>query len=100
MNLANFFMKTIIGLKDSVKVRRDIQCCNIRKHLWLTRNPRRGGEMLKPAGPYVLSDEDFKLFADCIESLRTPTGHSSALEKHIRKKKLGGLKSHDYHVLM
>jgi hypothetical protein len=32
--------------------------------------------------------------------LKTLTGHSSAFGKHIRKKKLGGLKSHDYHVLM
>jgi hypothetical protein len=48
----------------------------------------------------VLSEEDFNLFCNCIESLRTPTSHSSAFGKHIRKKKLGGLKSHDYHVFM
>jgi hypothetical protein len=56
--------------------------------------------MLKPAAPYVLSEEEFTLFCNCIESLRTPTGHSSAFGKQTRKKKLGELKSHDYHVLM
>jgi hypothetical protein len=55
---------------------------------------------LKPAADYVLSDAEFQQFCDCIESLKTPTGHSSAFGKHIRKKKLGGLKSHDYHVFM
>jgi hypothetical protein len=43
---------------------------------------------------------EFQQFCYCIESLKTPMGHSSAFGKHIRKKKLGGLKSHDYHVLM
>jgi hypothetical protein len=56
--------------------------------------------MLKPTANYVLSEAEFLQFCDCIESLKTPTGHSSAFGKHIRKKKLGGLKSHDYHVLM
>jgi hypothetical protein len=100
MNLAKNFLKTIIGVKDIVKVKRDLQRRNIQRHLWLTRNPRRAGKMLKPAAPYVLSDEEFTLFVDCIESLKMPTGHSFGFGKHIRKKKLGGLKSHDYHVLM
>jgi hypothetical protein len=55
---------------------------------------------LKPAAPYVLTDEEFKLFSDTIEHLKTPSGHSSILGKHIRSKKFGRLKSHDYHVLM
>jgi hypothetical protein len=35
-----------------------------------------------------------------IESLKMPTGYASTLEKHIREKKFGSLKSYDYHVLM
>jgi hypothetical protein len=94
------FLKTIIGLKDTVKVRCDIQRRNIRKHLWLTQNPRSVGKMLKPTAPYVLSEEEFNSFCNCLESLKIPTRHSSVFGKQIRKKKLGGLKSHDYHVLM
>jgi hypothetical protein len=56
--------------------------------------------MLKPAAPYVLNDDEFKIFASTIENLRTPTGHSSNLGRHIRSKKFGGLKSDDYHVFM
>jgi hypothetical protein len=56
--------------------------------------------MLKPAAPYVLNDDEFKVFVNTIENLKTPSGHSSNLGKHIRSKKFGGLKSHDYHVFM
>ena len=100
MNLAKNFLKTITGKKDTVKVRRDLQRKGIRPHLWLIPNPRRGGKMMKPAAPCVLSDSEFDKFASRIESLKTPSGFSSALGQHIRKKKFGGLKSHDYHVLM
>jgi hypothetical protein len=100
MNLAKNFLKTIVGTKDTVKVRRDLQQKNMKKHVWLVRNPRRGRKMLKPAAPYVLNDDEFKVFANTIENLKTPSGHSSNLEKHIHSKKFGGLKSHDYHVFI
>jgi hypothetical protein len=40
------------------------------------------------------------VFASTLESLKTPSGYASFLGRHIRNKKFGGLKSHDYHVLM
>jgi hypothetical protein len=83
-----------------VKARRDLQRKGIRKHLWLLPNPRRGGKKLKPAAPYVLTDGDFHVFARTLELLKTPSGYSSNVGKHIQSKKYGGLKSHDYHVLM
>jgi hypothetical protein len=83
MNLVKNFLKTILEMKDTVKVRRDLQWKNIRKYLWLVRNPRRGRKMLKPATPYVLNDDKFRVFASTIENLKTPTGHSTNLEKHI-----------------
>jgi hypothetical protein len=98
MNLAKNFLKTITGKKDTVKVRRDLQRRGIRKHLWLVANPRRGGKMLKPATPYVVSDRE--VFVQTLESLRMPSGYASNLGKRIRSKKYGALKSHDYHVLM
>jgi hypothetical protein len=100
MNLAKNFLKTIVGMKDTIKVRRDLQQKNIRKHLWLARNPRRGQKMLKPATTYVLNLDEFRVFASTIENLKTPIGHSSNLGKHIRSKKFGTLKSHDYHIFM
>jgi hypothetical protein len=56
--------------------------------------------MLKPTVPYVLNDDEFKVFVNIIENLKTPSGHSSNLGKYICSKKFGGLKSHDYHVFM
>jgi hypothetical protein len=100
MNLAKNFLKTLTRKKDTVKVRGDLQRKGIRRHLWLVPNPRRGGKMLKPAAPYVLSDADFAVFARTLESLKMPSGYASNLGKHIHSKKYGALKSHDYHVLM
>jgi hypothetical protein len=98
--LSKEFLKTILGKKDTVKVRRDLRRRNIRKHLWLTAHSGRGGKIVKPHASYVLTPEEFEVFAQTIESLKMPTGYSSTLGKHIRGKKFGSLKSHDYHVLM
>ena len=68
MNLTKNFLKTITAKKDTVKVRRDLQRKDIRKHLWLTPHPRRAGKMVKPRVSYVLSNEEFEKFAKCIES--------------------------------
>jgi hypothetical protein len=100
MNLAKNCLKTILGKKDTVKVRRDLRRRNIRKHLWLIAHLGRGGKIVKPHASYVLSTEEFEVFAQTIESLKIPTSYSSTLGKHIWGKKFGSLKSHDYHVLM
>ena len=82
-----------------MKVRRDLQRRNMRKHLWLTPHPRKARKMVKPRAPYILGEGEFEKFAKCIESLKTPSGYSSDHGKCIRKE-FGGLKSHDYHILM
>jgi hypothetical protein len=56
--------------------------------------------MLKLAAPYVLTNDEFDAFANTIESLKPPIGLVSNMAQYIRKKKFGGLKSHDYHVPM
>ena len=100
LNLAKNILKTITGKKDSVRVRRDLQRWNMRRHLWLTPHPRKPGKMVKPRASYVLTEEEFDKFARCIESLQLPSGYLADLKKSIRKKNFGGLKSHDYHILM
>jgi hypothetical protein len=55
---------------------------------------------MKPQASYVLTPTEFEVFAQTLESLKFLTGYSSNLGKHIRGKKFGALKSHDYHVLM
>jgi hypothetical protein len=56
--------------------------------------------MLKPTTPYVLFNEEFKVFARALEMLKMPLGYASNFGKHIWNKKFGAFKSHDYHVLM
>jgi hypothetical protein len=55
---------------------------------------------LKPAAEHVLTNEEFEVFDSTIESLKPPSGYVSNISPYIRKKSFGGLKSHDYHVLM
>ena len=68
--------------------------------MWLTPHPHKSGRMLKPVAPYVLTNDEFDVFANTISSLKPPTGLVSNMAQYIRKKSFGGLKSHDYHVLM
>jgi hypothetical protein len=100
MNIAKNFLKTITRKEDSVKVRQDLQRKGIRKHLWLAANPRRGGKMLKPKAPYVLSNAEFETFASTLEMLKMPSGYASDFGKHVQSKKFGAFKSHNYHVLI
>jgi hypothetical protein len=100
MNFVKNFLKIVIGEKDTLKVRRDLQHRGMKPHLWLTINPQRGRKMLKLIAPYVSTPSEFDTFATTIENLQTPSGRVSMMGKYIRKFFFGGLKSHDYHVLM
>ena len=89
LNVAKNIVKTVTGLKDPVKVRQDLQCRNIRKHLWMTPYAQTYGNMLKPIAPYVMSTKEFDVFANTIESLKSPSGLISNMGQYIRKKKFG-----------
>ncbi len=81
-------------------MRQDLQHRGMKPHLWLTIDPQRGKKILKLVAPYVLTPSEFDTFATTIENFRTPSRHVSVMGKYIRKKSFGGLKSHDYHILM
>jgi hypothetical protein len=87
----------ILGDKDTVAVRKDMQAVGVTPHLHLqaTAIP---GTYLMPNAPYALSASDKGSFKRLLSSTKTPTGYVSSLSKHIDK--LSGLKSHDYHVLV
>ena len=101
-NFAENLLKTICGWKekDSVKVRRDMQREGIRQHLWMTQDPKNPTRMLKPKANYVLSPSEFDIFCQRLENLKVPSGYCSEIGSHIRHKKFGALKSHDYHIIM
>jgi hypothetical protein len=99
-NVCESVIKFIFGLKDTIKVRRDMEVCGIREHLWLKRDPQRPGKIFKPVAPYVLRPEELQTFMNRLASLKVPTDYCGSLGKHIMDKKLGLMKSHDWHVLM
>lgn len=101
-NFAENLLKTICGVKekDSVKVRRDMQREGIRQHLWMVKDPDNNSRMLKPKANYVLTPKEFDTFCTRLENLKVPTDYCSELGSHIRNRKFGALKSHDYHILM
>jgi hypothetical protein len=99
-NVCESVIKFIIGVKDTFKVRRDMEVCGVREHLWLKRDPRNPGKIFQPIASYVLKLEELKTFMGRLGALKVPLDYCSAVGKHVMDKKLGNMKSHDWHVLM
>jgi hypothetical protein len=66
----------------------------------LKQDPQRPGKIFKHVAPYVLRPEELQTFMNRLASLKVPTDYCGSLGKHIMDKKLGLMKSHDWHVLM
>ena len=98
-NLCENIMKTIWGLKDTLKVRLDLKEASIRPEL----HPKPGGNdtIILPVAPYVLSKVEKSKFIKTIRNLKTPSNYVGQLSKRITVDgDLRGLKSHDYHIMM
>jgi hypothetical protein len=66
----------------------------IRKHLWLTANPRKEGKMMKLVASYVLFDKEFEVFASTIERLKTPLGYNHGLSYQETTTMFSGIQTH------
>jgi hypothetical protein len=55
---------------------------------------------LMSQAPYSCTKAEWMAFLQRLEKIRFPTGYAGVLKKHIRSRKLGCIKSHNYHVLM
>ena len=99
-NICENMIRTIFGEKDTVKVRMDMELQNVNRHLWLQQHPSRAGVLVRPLAPYVLRTHELQTFLTIVSKLKVPSGYAASFKKHVQKKKLGGMKSHDYHVLM
>ena len=99
-NLCENIIKTIWGLKDTLKSRLDLEEPKIRSELhpvWHGAN----GTILLSVAPYVLSKLEKTKFIKTICRLKTPSNYVGQLSKRIIvDKELHGLQSHDYHILM
>jgi hypothetical protein len=56
--------------------------------------------MLKPHASYVFIIKELNNFLERMGTIKLPTNYGSSLAKHMVDKKLGSMKSHDYHMLM
>jgi hypothetical protein len=97
--LCENIIKTIWGVKDSLKLQLDMLEIKIRPHLHFF--PGTNGTILLPAAPYVLSKDEKLIFLGIISDMKTPTNYMGQLAKKVTLHgELKGLKSHDYNVLM
>ncbi len=72
----------------------------IHQHFWLTWHPHNQQKILKPQAPYVLTRDELNTFLSWLGSLKVPTNYGVSLAKHVVDKKLGSMKTQDYHLLM
>jgi hypothetical protein len=62
--------------------------------------PSQSGKIFQPIASYVLKPEELKTFMGRLRALKVPSDYCNAVGKHVMDKKLGNMKSHDWHVLM
>jgi hypothetical protein len=92
-------LKVIFGEKDFMAIKNNMEEVGIRPQLWLWQ--LANGLYMKLNAPYVLLDEEKKVFLQIIKNLKTPSNYVSTLRKKVaREGKLRGLKSHDYHIII
>ncbi|KAL5568137.1 hypothetical protein UlMin_024712 [Ulmus minor] len=97
-NIIGTLLDDPLKSKDTAKARLDLEDLKIRKDLWLTE---RNGKYEKPHASYTLTKEDCASFCDFIKSVRLPDGYASNISRCATdNNKLGGMKTHDCHVLL
>ncbi len=99
-NVCKSVIKFIIGVKDTFKVRRHMEVCGVREHLWLNRNPHNPRKIFQPIASCVLKLEEFKTSTGRLGALKVPSDYCSVVGKFVMDNKLKNMKSHDWHVLM
>ncbi len=100
-NVSDNIIRTIMGDKDTPKVRHDMQEHGIRDNLWMVQDIKRGKVIWRqPPAPYALLQNERKTCMKVIGEMKVPTGYGSAFRKHVEGGKWGSLKSHDHHILL
>jgi hypothetical protein len=56
--------------------------------------------MLKPHASYVFTIEELKKFLERMGAIKLFTNYGFSLAKYVANRKLGSMKSHDYHTLI
>ena len=79
-NVCENVVKTILGEKDSIASRRDMEAIGVREELWLVKmtNDRGKTKVIKHVAPYVLNDADLSIFMSRLAALQVPSGYCGA----------------------
>jgi hypothetical protein len=96
-NISANVLKHLFGEKDSLGTRRDMEEVRLRPWLWLQR---RGSNFVKPMAPYVFNSNETHEFMELVFSIRAPTGYVAVFKKHVARRRLTAMKSHDHHVMI
>ena len=98
-NVSKSLITHLLGEKDNVAARRDLQLSNTKQTLWV-QNQASSGES-SPA-PYKLgSKAQVKEFFCRIKNIKTPTGFGAHLDNAFTEKDTyKGLKSHDFYNIL
>ena len=101
-NCCASLLEFLFGLKDTDKVRIDLEELHVRQELHMQKVAQRDGSetIKKPSAPYVLTRKNQRQVRECLQKLRTPTKYGSSFKKPFEDDHLHGLKSHDYHILL
>ena len=70
--------------------------------LWVVKMADAWDKMkvIKPTTSCVLNEAELPLFMSRLSAIQVPTGFCDAIAKLVTAKKLGGMKAHDWHVIM
>ncbi|XP_062118652.1 uncharacterized protein LOC133832303 [Humulus lupulus] len=103
-NVCDNIIGTLLDIEgksnDTLKARKDLKNLNIREELWLKKDPSNN-KLEKPYASYTLMREECKDFCKFIQSVRLPDGYASNISRCVTDNdKLGGMKTHDCHVLL
>ena len=86
-NVASSLWEHMIGLKDSIGIRMDLQSINRMEHAWPIEKPN--GKVCLPKASWILSASEERDVKRTITSFRTPTGYMRCLKGAFSKSKKG-----------
>ncbi|XP_020250883.1 uncharacterized protein LOC109828263 [Asparagus officinalis] len=86
--------------KDDLRARQDLAALNIREELQEQDVGLK--KKHKPSSRVTMSTEQMQRFCEVLKSVKSPDGYSSNISNNVQvqERKLLGLKTHDYHVLL
>ncbi|XP_020262242.1 uncharacterized protein LOC109838190 [Asparagus officinalis] len=85
---------------DDLRARQDLAALNIREDLQAQDVGLR--KKHKPSSHVTMSTEQMQRFCEVLKSVKSPDGYSANISNNVQvqERKLLGLKTHDYHVLL